>query len=126
MTTTEPSPTGRNGTARPAVAKSPITGQAPVQAPPLRPAAPPRPPADRPAAKTPAKTVRTIVVDETAETKAPARIAGKAPLTASGMSKFVGRDIGVDLGTANTLVYVRGRGIVLNEPSVVAINTMTG
>ncbi|HUR74648.1 MAG TPA: rod shape-determining protein [Sporichthya sp.] len=42
------------------------------------------------------------------------------------MSKFVGRDIGVDLGTANTLVYVRGRGIVLNEPSVVAINTMTG
>jgi rod shape-determining protein MreB len=32
----------------------------------------------------------------------------------------------VDLGTANTLVYVRGRGIVLNEPSVVAINTNTG
>src|SRR5947199_3842647 len=32
----------------------------------------------------------------------------------------------VDLGTANTLVYVRGRGIVLNEPSVVAINTTTG
>jgi rod shape-determining protein MreB len=32
----------------------------------------------------------------------------------------------VDLGTANTLVYVRGRGIVLNEPSVVAINTRTG
>jgi rod shape-determining protein MreB len=32
----------------------------------------------------------------------------------------------VDLGTANTLVYVRGRGIVLNEPSVVAINTVTG
>ncbi|MCJ7832750.1 MAG: rod shape-determining protein, partial [Actinobacteria bacterium] len=32
----------------------------------------------------------------------------------------------VDLGTANTLVYVRGRGIVLNEPSVVAINTHTG
>jgi len=39
---------------------------------------------------------------------------------------FIGRDIGVDLGTANTLVYVRGRGIVLNEPSVVAINTSTG
>src|SRR5690242_10360014 len=32
----------------------------------------------------------------------------------------------VDLGTANTLVYVRGRGIVLNEPSVVAINTRDG
>jgi len=34
-------------------------------------------------------------------------------------------DIGIDLGTANTLVYVRGRGIVINEPSVVAINTKT-
>jgi rod shape-determining protein MreB len=33
-----------------------------------------------------------------------------------------GRDIGIDLGTANTLVYVRGRGIVINEPSVVAID----
>ncbi|MDF5755258.1 rod shape-determining protein [Spongiactinospora sp. TRM90649] len=39
---------------------------------------------------------------------------------------FLGRDMAVDLGTANTLVYVRGRGIVLNEPSVVALNTMTG
>lgn len=34
-------------------------------------------------------------------------------------------DIGIDLGTANTLVYVRGKGIVLNEPSVVAINQKT-
>ena len=34
-----------------------------------------------------------------------------------------GRDMAVDLGTANTLMYVRGRGIVLNEPSVVAINS---
>ena len=41
-------------------------------------------------------------------------------------SSFVGRDMAVDLGTANTLVYVRGRGIVLNEPSVVAININTG
>jgi rod shape-determining protein MreB and related proteins len=39
---------------------------------------------------------------------------------------FIGRDMAVDLGTANTLVYVRGRGIVLNEPSVVAVNTSTG
>ncbi|RKS73836.1 rod shape-determining protein MreB [Motilibacter peucedani] len=39
---------------------------------------------------------------------------------------FIGRDMAVDLGTANTLVYVRGRGIVLNEPSVVAINTTSG
>lgn len=38
-----------------------------------------------------------------------------------GMSK----DMGIDLGTANTLVYVRGKGIVLREPSVVAINTTT-
>ena len=34
-------------------------------------------------------------------------------------------DIGIDLGTANTLVYVRGRGVVINEPSVVAINDKT-
>lgn len=35
-------------------------------------------------------------------------------------------DIGIDLGTVNTLVYVEGRGIVLNEPSVVALNEKTG
>ena len=35
---------------------------------------------------------------------------------------YFSHDIGVDLGTANTLVYVRGKGIVINEPSVVAIN----
>ncbi len=35
-------------------------------------------------------------------------------------------DIGIDLGTANTLVYLRGHGIVINEPSVVALNTKTG
>src|SRR5918997_6015974 len=38
---------------------------------------------------------------------------------------FGGRDMAVDLGTANTLVYVRGRGIVLSEPSVVAIDSRT-
>ncbi len=36
------------------------------------------------------------------------------------------KDIGIDLGTANTLIYVRGKGIVINEPSVVAINKKTG
>ncbi len=44
-------------------------------------------------------------------------------------NKFFGyfsKDIGIDLGTANTLVYVRGRGIVINEPSVVAVNQKTG
>ncbi|MDP2587584.1 MAG: rod shape-determining protein [bacterium] len=35
------------------------------------------------------------------------------------------QDIGIDLGTANTLVYVRGKGIVINEPSVVAVNKNT-
>jgi rod shape-determining protein MreB len=39
---------------------------------------------------------------------------------------FIGCDMAIDLGTANTLVYVRGKGIVLNEPSVVAVNTNTG
>src|SRR5690625_3341359 len=34
-------------------------------------------------------------------------------------------DIGIDLGTANTLVYAKGKGIVLREPSVVAINAQT-
>lgn len=31
-------------------------------------------------------------------------------------------DLGIDLGTANTLVYVKGKGIIVNEPSVIAIN----
>src|SRR6266436_765809 len=42
------------------------------------------------------------------------------------LTGFGGRDMAVDLGTANTLVYVRGRGIVLSEPSVVAIDSATG
>src|SRR5215217_5445988 len=37
-----------------------------------------------------------------------------------------GRDVAVDLGTANTLVYVRGRGIVLSEPSVIALDSISG
>ena len=36
------------------------------------------------------------------------------------------RDIAIDLGSANTLVFVKGRGIVLNEPTVVAMNERTG
>jgi rod shape-determining protein MreB and related proteins len=39
---------------------------------------------------------------------------------------FLSQDMAIDLGTANTLVYVRGRGIVLNEPSVVAMETING
>ncbi|AXF56364.1 rod shape-determining protein MreB [Salicibibacter kimchii] len=37
-----------------------------------------------------------------------------------------GRDIGIDLGTANVLIHVKGQGIVLDEPSVVAVDKMTG
>ncbi len=44
----------------------------------------------------------------------------------SSLSSIVGRDMAVDLGTANTLIYVRGVGIVLDEPSVVAINANDG
>ena len=36
---------------------------------------------------------------------------------------LLGGDLAIDLGTANTLVYARGRGILLNEPSVVAVDT---
>src|SRR3989344_3834409 len=50
-------------------------------------------------------------------------------LQKSVIERFFGhltQDIGIDLGTANTLVYVRGKGIVINEPSVVAVNQRTG
>ncbi len=40
--------------------------------------------------------------------------------------KLFSNDVGIDLGTANTLVYVRGHGIIVNEPSVVAVNQKTG
>ena len=40
--------------------------------------------------------------------------------------RFASQDMAIDLGTANTVVYVRGQGIVLNEPSVVAIETLNG
>src|SRR5690606_28020410 len=39
---------------------------------------------------------------------------------------FLSNDISIDLGTANTLIYMRGKGIVLNEPSVVAIRQDRG
>ena len=42
------------------------------------------------------------------------------------MNLFKGRDIGIDLGTANTLVTLKGKGIILKEPSVVAIDRKTG
>lgn len=39
--------------------------------------------------------------------------------------KLISNDIGIDLGTSNTLVYLKGHGIVINEPSVVAVNIKT-
>ncbi len=46
-------------------------------------------------------------------------------MTFSSKNIFFGKDIAIDLGTANTLVYVRGRGVVINEPSIVAVNDKT-
>ena len=42
------------------------------------------------------------------------------------MFGFGSRDVGIDLGTANTLVFIKGKGIVLREPSVVAKNVQSG
>ncbi|MDD5738367.1 MAG: rod shape-determining protein [Candidatus Pacebacteria bacterium] len=42
------------------------------------------------------------------------------------LSKYFSEDIAIDLGTANSLVYVKNKGIVINEPSVVAVNSKTG
>ena len=39
---------------------------------------------------------------------------------------FLSNDLAIDLGTTNTLVYAKGRGIIVSEPSIVAINRMTG
>ena len=38
---------------------------------------------------------------------------------------MLAKDIGIDLGTANVLIYIKGQGIVLNEPSIVAVETET-
>src|SRR3989344_8710650 len=42
------------------------------------------------------------------------------------LRRLFSHDIGIDLGTANTLVYLRGSGIIIDEPSVVALNQKTG
>ena len=44
----------------------------------------------------------------------------------SRMFSFLSQDMAIDLGTANTLVYMKGKGIVLNEPSVVAYHVKDG
>jgi len=43
-----------------------------------------------------------------------------------GLFSLFSNDVGIDLGTANTLVHVQGRGIVIDEPSVVAVERRTG
>ncbi len=50
----------------------------------------------------------------------------RPPLLRRLLPRRGGRDIAIDLGTANTLVFVRGEGIVASEPSVVAVDTITG
>ena len=40
-------------------------------------------------------------------------------------AETLSRDLAIDLGTANTLVYARSRGIILNEPTVIALNSRT-
>jgi len=59
----------------------------------------------------------------------PCRAAGRrsAPATAaaSRQRSTLAKDLAIDLGTANTLVYSRGQGIILNEPTVIALNTST-
>ena len=47
-------------------------------------------------------------------------------MSVASIFKFASRDIAIDLGTANTVVYVKGRGIVINEPSVVAMEWANG
>lgn len=42
-----------------------------------------------------------------------------------GIFDFLANDIALDLGTANTLIYVKGKGVVLNEPSIVAFDRNT-
>jgi rod shape-determining protein MreB and related proteins len=50
----------------------------------------------------------------------------KFPVILQKIFDTISTDIGIDLGTANTLVYVKGKGIVINEPTIVAINKKTG
>ncbi len=55
-----------------------------------------------------------------------AKSAARSPLRRRLLPRLGGQDIAIDLGTANTLVFVRGEGIVASEPSVVAVDTLTG
>ena len=46
-------------------------------------------------------------------------------MTSRSWLRALGRDLAIDLGTANTLVFARGKGIIVREPSIVAVNTTT-
>ena len=48
---------------------------------------------------------------------------GKGNLMFGSIRNYFSNDLAIDLGTANTLIYCRGKGMVLNEPSVVAVRT---
>lgn len=54
------------------------------------------------------------------------KLVGELKKKISKIMSMLSNDIGIDLGTANTLVYVPGKGVVINEPSVVAVNQKTG
>ena len=76
-------------------------------------------------------TARSVVSSpslsqSTSLSTSPGRVSRMAGNMFSSLGSIMGRDMAVDLGTANTLVYVRGEGIVLNEPSVVAVNVKDG
>src|SRR6476661_425390 len=73
------------------------------------------------AAGRPVARRRTVAA---ARAAAPRRAARPAPAPARGVLALA-RDLAIDLGTANTLVYAKGAGIVLNEPTVIALNVQT-
>ena len=76
--------------------------------------------------RTAAHLARAGIDDFRREMEALAPRDGRGPSPdAGGSGDAVARDLAIDLGTANTLVYERGRGIVLNEPTVIALNTRT-
>lgn len=76
--------------------------------------------------------MRPYAFERSARRDAPAHVAPRASddeirvVTFSRFFNPFSEDLGVDLGTSNTLIYARGRGVVLNEPSVVSFNRATG
>jgi hypothetical protein len=53
-------------------------------------------------------------------------LARETPTMRASLTGLMSNDLAIDLGTANTLIYARGKGIVLNEPSIVAMITKDG